>query len=285
MDRQSVDLVYLDPPFNSKASYNLLFRSPKGGDVQAQTTAFKDTWTWNSAAELAFDEVLTSGSSVAPMFKAFRSFLGEGDMMAYLSMMAPRLIELHRVLKLTGSLYLHCDSTASHYLKLLLDGIFGPDSFRNEIIWKRTSAHSSARRCGPVHDVIFFYSKTNSYTWNNIYQEYDNDYLTNRFKRGGDKLWKDADLTGSGIRHGETGLAWRGFNPTLKGRHWAYPPSRLDEMDAEGSIYWPKKVGGWPREKVMLADSKGVPLQDLWSDIPPIKQAGWGLGAFWVCVP
>jgi hypothetical protein len=119
MDRQSVDLVYLDPPFNSKATYNLLFRSPKGGAVEAQTTAFKDTWTWDLPAETAFDEAMTSGSPAADILRAFRRFLGESDVMAYLAMMTPRLIHLHRVLKDTGSLYLHCDSTASHYLKLI----------------------------------------------------------------------------------------------------------------------------------------------------------------------
>jgi len=158
---ESVDLVYLDPPFNSNASYNVLFRAPSGAQSQAQIEAFDNTWHWNESAERAFDEVMSGGhSDAAIMLKAMRSALGENDMMAYLAMMAVRLIELHRVLKPTGSLYLHCDPTASHYLKILLDSVFGPERFQNEIIWKRHSAHSSAKRYGPIHDIILFYSKS-----------------------------------------------------------------------------------------------------------------------------
>src|SRR5437762_511987 len=125
-------------------------------------------------------------------------------MMAYLAMLAPRLVELHRVLKSTGSLYLHCDPTASHFLKMMLDGVFGAENFLNEIIWKRTSAHSSAKRYGPVHDTLLFYGKGPDASWRGGFQQYDEAYVAQRFKRGGDKPWKDADLTGSGIRHGET---------------------------------------------------------------------------------
>ena len=153
---ESVDLVYLDPPFNSNANYNLLFKSPSGEKSQAQIEAFEDTWHWNIHAARAFDEVLTGpNAQAANMLRAIHGFLGENDMMAYLAMMAARLIELHRVLKPTGSLYLHCDPTASHYLKILLDAVFGKENFRNEIIWKRSSAHNSAKRFGPVHDIIF----------------------------------------------------------------------------------------------------------------------------------
>lgn len=150
---ESVDLIYLDPPFNSNASYNVLFRSPTGDQSAAQIEAFDDTWHWGDESENAFQEVRRSGhTDAATMLEAMRSFLGTNDMMAYLAMMAVRLIELHRVLKPTGSLYLHCDPTASHYLKILLDAVFGKESFRNELIWKRTSAHSGAKRYGPVHD-------------------------------------------------------------------------------------------------------------------------------------
>ncbi len=150
----SIDLVYLDPPFNSNANYNILFKSKTGDGSDAQIEAFEDTWHWNQKAETAFDELMKSGNSAAAeLLRAMRGFLGENDMMAYLAMMAIRLIELHRVLKPTGSLYLHCDPTASHYLKLLLDGIFGADRFLSEVIWKRTSAHSSAKRFGPGQEV------------------------------------------------------------------------------------------------------------------------------------
>src|ERR1700747_1720288 len=154
VDDESVDLVYLDPPFNSNANYNLLFKVPDGHQSQAQIEAFDDTWHWDESAEQAFDEVMESGNSdAAEMLRAMRSFLKENDMMAYLTMMAVRLLELHRVLKPTGSLYLHCDPTASHYLKILLDSIFGPTKFLNEIVWKRTSSSNNPRRWGPIHDV------------------------------------------------------------------------------------------------------------------------------------
>jgi site-specific DNA-methyltransferase (adenine-specific) len=131
----------------SNASYNVLFKAPSGAHSPAQIEAFDDTWHWNETAECAFDEVMASGNSdVAIMLKAMLSALDRNDMMAYLAMMAVRLIELHRVLKPTGSLYLHCDPTASHYLKILLDSVFGPERFQNEIVWKRHSAHSSAKR-------------------------------------------------------------------------------------------------------------------------------------------
>lgn len=201
----------------------------------------------------------------------FRTHLGESDMLAYLAMMAPRLVELRRVLKPTGSLYLHCDPTASHYLKLLMDAIFGPEQFRNEIVWKRTSAHSSAKRYGPVHDLLLFYSKSDKVLWHGEGQDYSPEYIQQRFRTEEDRPWKDADLTGAGTRRGETGKPWRGFDPNEKGRHWAYPPSELDEMDRNGLIYWPKKEDGWPRQKRFLDESKGVCLQDVWVDISPVN--------------
>jgi adenine specific DNA methylase Mod len=151
---ESVDLVYLDPPFNSKRDYNLLFKTPKGHESDAQIAAFDDTWHWGEQAEREFDELLhQSNTDVAEMIQSLRRFLNESDMMAYLVMMANRLVELRRVLRPTGSLYLHCDPTASHYLKVVMDTIFGAENFLNEVSWKRTTAHSSAKRYGPVHDV------------------------------------------------------------------------------------------------------------------------------------
>lgn len=175
---ESVDLVYLDPPFNSNANYNVLFRSPAGAGSQAQIEAFEDTWHWGQEAEGAFDGVMRSGNTnAADLLRAVRSFLGESDLMAYLTMMAVRLIELHRVLRPSGSLYLHCDPAASHYLKLVLDSAFGATSFQNEIIWKRTGAHGSANRWGPIHDVILFYTKGRTYTWNRVLSNYDPAYI------------------------------------------------------------------------------------------------------------
>ncbi len=162
----SVDLVYLDPPFNSNASYNVLFAEKDGTRAAAQIKAFEDTWQWDDGAARAYEDTVEMGGRVSDAMRAFRTFLGDSDMMAYLAMMAPRLMELRRVLKQTGSIYLHCDPTASHYLKMLLDAVFGPQQFKNELIWKRTSAHSSAKRFAPVHDVILFYSKSDAHTWN-----------------------------------------------------------------------------------------------------------------------
>ena len=181
---ESVDLVYLDPPFNSNASYNVLFRSPTGDQSAAQIEAFDDTWHWSDAAEGAFAEVLRSGNAnAAEMLRAMRAFLGENDMMAYLAMMAVRLIELHRVLKPTGSLYLHCDPTASHYLKILLDAVFGARNFRNEITWKRTHAHGDSKlRFAFVSDVIFFFTKTDVATFNRQHTAYSKSYIEKYFR-------------------------------------------------------------------------------------------------------
>ena len=265
---ESIDLVYLDPPFNSNVNYNVLF-AEHGTQSAAQIKAFEDTWRWDESAAQAYEETVELGGDVAQALRAFRTLLGTSDMLAYLAMMAPRLVELRRVLKSTGSLYLHCDPSASHYLKLLLDAIFEPVNFRSEIIWKRTSAHSSAKRYGPVHDTILFYSKSGTYTWNQTFQEYEPLYLETFFDQQDDdgRRWKRNDLTGAGIRHGETGQTWRGLDVTAKGRHWAYPPSELDRLDAAGRIHWPKKEGGMPRLKQYPEDSPGVPLQDVWTDI------------------
>jgi len=204
---ESVDLIYLDPPFNSAASYNLLFKAPSGEGSAAQIEAFEDTWHWNESAERALDEVITGPHSDASiLLKAMHSALGTNDMMAYLAMMAVRLIELHRVLKPTGSIYLHCDPTASHYLKLLLDGIFGAANFRNEIIWQRTQSHGRAKKWGPIHDTILFYTVSEKYQWNRVYERYDDSYLASHYKYTDEKgKHRLVTLDGPGIRHGSSG--------------------------------------------------------------------------------
>jgi site-specific DNA-methyltransferase (adenine-specific) len=175
--------------------------------------------------------------------QAFRTFLGDSDMLAYLAMMAPRLSELRRVLKPTGSLYLHCDPTASHYLKLLLDAVFAPTNFRNEIIWKRTTAHSSAKKFGPVHDVLLYYGKSDQVRWNAPRTDYEVEYLDRyyKFDDGDGRLYWRADLCAAGVRHGSSGKPWRGIDPTVKGMHWKFTTERLEELDKEGRIYWPPK--------------------------------------------
>ncbi len=289
----SVDLVYLDPPFNSEADYNVLFTSPDGQGSHAQIEAFKDTWHWSPEAEKDFDAVMKSGhTDVSEMLRSLRNFLKENDMMAYLTMMAIRLIELHRVLKPTGCIYLHCDPTASHYLKILMDAVFGKENFLNEIIWKRTSAHNSAKHWGPVHDTIFFYRKTNAYCWNKITLPFDEDYLRSSYNRQDERgFFKTSDLTGAGIRQGESGMPWRDINPSEKKRHWAVPlqtlkeiaPSediatmttqeKLDLLDQYGYIYWPKK-GNIPLYKKYLGKNSGFTLSDVITDIPPLSAQG-----------
>jgi site-specific DNA-methyltransferase (adenine-specific) len=232
---ESVDLIYLDPPFNSNANYNILFKSKTGDGADAQIEAFEDTWHWNDHAEDAFDQVIRSGNTAAAeLLRAMRGFLGENDMMAYLAMMAIRLIELHRVLKPTGSLYLHCDPTASHYLKLLLDAVFGPVNFQNEIIWKRTTSHASSVRWAPVHDTIFFYSKTSAFTWNRTLETYDESYITRHYRSEDERgRFQIDNLTGSGVRHGDSGAPWRNVDPTARGRHWAIPGTVLRRFGHE----------------------------------------------------
>jgi site-specific DNA-methyltransferase (adenine-specific) len=273
IDDESVDLVYLDPPFNSQATYNVLFRSTAGEKSRAQIEAFEDTWHWGDEAELAFDLVMTSQNAhAAEMLRSMRAFLRENDVMAYLCMMAARLLELRRVLKPGGCIYLHCDPSASHYLKIIMDAVFGATNFKNEIIWKRTSAHSSAKRYGPVHDVILFYAKSEEFVWHSQYTEYDDEYLETFFDQADSegRRWKRMDLTGAGVRHGETGKPWHGLDVTAKGRHWAYPPSVLDSLDAKGKVHWPQKADGMPRLKQYPEDLPGVPLQDVWTDIRPM---------------
>jgi DNA modification methylase len=269
---ETVDLVYLDPPFNSAQNYNAFFHEKDGTEAASQIRAFEDTWSWNQESQKVYEELILQPGKVSEVMQAFHTFLGTNDMMAYLAMMAPRLVELRRVLKPTGSLYLHCDPTASHYLKLLCDAVLGKENFLSENVWKRTSAHSSSKRYGPIHDIILFYSKTQDYTWNPIYQPYDDEYLETFFDQhdADGRRWKRTDLTGAGTRNGETGKAWRGIDITAKGRHWAQPPSELDKLDAAGRIHWPKKDGGMPRLKQYPEDLPGVPLQDLFLDIKPL---------------
>jgi site-specific DNA-methyltransferase (adenine-specific) len=291
---ESVDLIYLDPPFNSNQSYNVIFKDESGHNSDAQLLAFEDTWHWGPSAEATYAYLTETGrhqgripDTVSTIVAALRSALGENQMMAYLVEMAVRLTELHRTMTLTGSLYLHCDPTASHYLKLLMDSIFGPLNFRSEIVWKRTFAHGGARRYGPVHDVILFYSRSDNYTWTPQYTPYSADYLN--FFRHEDpdgRRYQAVILTGSGIRHGDSGLPWRGIDPTTINRHWAVPgflrdhlihprpattQEALDRLDSMGRILWPNKVGGSPRLKQYVDDLPGAPLQDVWTDMPPIS--------------
>jgi DNA modification methylase len=274
---ESVDLVYLDPPFNSNRAYNVLFArhdTHMAADA-AQIEAFDDTWHWTPETTKEFSALIAGGvpNAVADALTATRTLLGENDAMAYLVNMAPRLVELHRVLKPTGSLYLHCDPTMSHYLKVLLDAIFGPINFRNEIVWKRSSAHSDTkqgrRQYGRIHDLLLFYTRSDDWTWNPVYADHDPEYVEKFYRyvepeterRYG--LW---DMTGpGGAAKGNPSYEVMGIT-----RYWRYSKERMEELIASGLVVQ-AKPGSVPRQKRYLDESEGVALQDVWTDIGPIS--------------
>ena len=246
---ESVDLIYLDPPFNSNQDYNVLFGHQDGTRAAAQIKAFEDTWRWDQAAAEAYQEVVELGGQVSDAMRAFNTLLGPSDMLAYLAMMAPRLVELRRVLKPTGSLYLHCDPTASHYLKLLLDAVFQAKGFRNEIVWRRTpfkgSSKSRARQFGKSHDIILFYSKDRGWTWNAPLLPYTDKYLE-RFRHD------DGD----------------GRGPYRKTLLKTFSDETFERLRADGRLVSPRTRGAYWSYKQYLSESPGgSPLDDLWSDI------------------
>jgi len=274
---ESVDLIYLDPPFNSKRAYNLLFKTPKGHVSDAQITAFEDTWHWGDQAEREFAELLhQSNTNIAETMQALRHLLGENDVMAYLTMMANRLVELHRTLKPTGSLYLHCDPTASHYLKIVLDTVFGPQGFRNEIIWKRRTGSSSAvhqsNKFGVCTDSIFFYTKTDKavlhpqYNFDaDGYQEYVEKFFKYADEKG--RRYRLADLSNPAPRPNLI-YEYKGYKPPKNG--WAISREKMEKWDEEGRLYFPQDKNGRIQRKRFLDELKGKPVQSLWDDIEPI---------------
>ena len=270
---ESVDLVYLDPPFNSNANYNVLFGEKGGEKSSAQITAFEDTWHWGMEAEAAYRELVEMAPpKLVDLIRALRSFLGQSDMMAYLTMMALRLVELHRVLKPTGSLYLHCDPTASHYLKLLLDGVFDALNFRNEIIWKRSHAHSDskqgAQHYGRVTDSLLFYSKGDRITWNPQYVPYDEGYVERDYKRvdpDGRRYRIDNIQGPGGAAKGNPYYEVMGVN-----RYWRYSKEKMDELIKQDRIIQ-TRPGAVPQYKRYLDEMPGVPVQNLWADLPVLN--------------
>lgn len=293
----SVDLVYLDPPFNSNQDYNVLFAEKNGTQSAAQIQAFSDTWHWDVAASAALaDAVENGGPRVASAMKAFQTLLGGNDMLAYLSMMAPRLVELRRVLKPTGSIYLHCDTTASHYLKILMDATFGTQNFRTEIVWKRQSAHNDARQGrkqhGRIHDVILFYTVSDEWTWNPVFVPYDEKQLETGYrwaerpdgslvhlKKGedpppGSRLCSLGDLTGpGGVARGSPEYELMGVT-----RAWRFSREKMDELVRQGRIVQ-TAPGNVPMQKRYLDEMPGVVVQDIWTDLKPIgAQAAERLG-------
>lgn len=297
----SVDVVYLDPPFNSNRSYNILFKDKSGVEAQAQIQAFDDTWTWSQDSERIYDElVLGTGptkvpTKVADAIEALRRLLGDNDVLAYLVMMTVRLLELHRALKPTGSLYLHCDPTASHYLKVLLDAIFGVENFRNEIIWRRTGSHGPRRSYGPIHDTLLFYTKSKTYYFNVVRLPYTRKHVESRYTRdhtGELKFTSGGNvLTGAGRTGGESGAVWRGFDPSAKDRHWAIPGFLTEQMPPEfqelgvlaklDALYEAGLVeitegNAWPVPVRYLREGDGQPISDIWAYQPGTEGVLYG---------
>jgi len=280
---ESVDLIYLDPPFNSNRNYNVLFKNENGTDSEAQLTAFEDTWHWDLFAAQTYHNLITEASpEVSRMIGALHEFIGTNQMMAYLVMMTARLIELHRVLKCTGSLYLHCDPTASHYLKIVLDAIFGTQHFKNEIIWKRKTgkgetSHKS-NKFGTMTDILLFYGKTTEAKFNTIYRPNDPQYIESFFKH----------IDENGRRYASDNLSspsprpnliyeYKGYKPPKNG--WAISQEKMEQWDKEGRLLFPKSKGGRIRRKRFLDEHPGETVQNLWDDINPITAwRGEGLG-------
>lgn len=270
---ESVDLIYLDPPFNSNRNYNVLFKDESGSESEAQITAFEDSWHWTGETEKLYHEIVTASLPVSGLIDSLHSVIKTNQMMAYLVMMTARLIELHRVLKPTGSLYLHCDPTASHYLKIVLDAIFGGANFKNEIVWKRTSAHNDPGRFGANIDILLFYAKSDHWKWNQIYLPHPEEYRA-RFKHkdSDGRLWSDYDLSAKGLSGGGYEYEYRGIKSL-----WRCPIETMQKFDSEGKLHFTCKGG--IRLKRYLDENKGYAIQALWDDISPINsQAAERLG-------
>lgn len=281
------DFIYLDPPFNSNKNYNVLFKEGLI-DSEAQTHAFEDTWHWTHEAQKEFDWLVQNANSeVSELMQALRRLIGQNgnDMLAYLTMMTRRLIELHRVLKPTGSIYLHCDPTASHYLKIVMDAIFGKQNFRNEIVWKRTFAHNDPLRFGKNDDRILFYTKSNSFFFKPVLAEYDPSYVDSFFNKE-DERGKYQTVTLTGPKVNPRDPSWKGYTPATSGRSWSIPKrlikllagdsakelSTLEKLDLlESNNYIVFSKNGVPRFKQYLHEMVGAPVQEIWTDINPLS--------------
>lgn len=273
---ESVDLIYLDPPFNSNRSYNVLFKTKSGDDAQAQIEAFDDTWTWSQQSEAEYEHLTQGGAppKVADAIEAMRKLLGDNDVLAYLVMMTARLVELHRVLKPTGSLYLHCDPTASHYLKVMLDAIFGTENFRNDVVWKRKAGrgetNAAAIRFGVTNDNLLFYGKTRAARFRRQYRESNPEYIASKFTHvdtDGRRYRRD-NITSPSPRPNLV-YEYKGYNPPPNG--WAVSRERMEEMDAAGRLYLPADKSQRIQRKRYLDELEGETVDSLWDDIPPIN--------------
>ena len=269
----SVDLVYLDPPFNSNASYNVLFREKSGEESPAQIKAFTDTWEWTQETEATYElDIIQSPAvpaAVKEMVSAFRGFIGRNAMMAYLVMMAPRLVELHRVLKPTGSLYLHCDPTASHYLKILLDAVFGKENYRSEIVWRRTNAKGLAFKGYPHNsDILLYYTRGERFTWNRPFRPHDPEYVEKSYRYVEPETGRRYRLDNlANPNHNRPNLTYEFLGVT---RVWRWTKERMQEAYDAGLVVQ-SRPGGVPALKRYLDEMKGVSVDTIWDDIRPIQ--------------
>ena len=264
---ECIDLIATDPPFNSKRDYFVPFRDEYGAEPDTLIKAFADTWTWGNVAEETYEELLVKiGGQVGDTIKGLREFLKETPMMAYLVMMAVRIVEMHRILKNTGSLYLHCDPTASHYLKIVLDSVFEPQNFRNEIVWKRRlDTHNRATsHMGKNHDTIFYYAKSAETVYNIQYTPYNPAYIESHYKyedtTGTYRLLPCTNETGGNKPYTFEGVT----------RSWRFSETNMNEMH-ESDLLVQLQEGGPFYYKKYLKDAKGVPIQDIWVDIAPVR--------------
>ena len=281
---ESVDLVYADPPFKSNQNYNILFQEKDGSRAASQIRAFEDTWAWDAEDEAVYADLVTGGGKIADALQAFRQFIGPCDMLSYLVMMAPRLVECRRVLKKTGSMYLHCDPAASHYLKMLMDAVFGPENFQNQITWKRTFAHGNvSRNYGSISDIILFSSKTDNFTWEQPFKTLSEDEIARKYKNADadGRRWQSVTLRNPSRRpnlhYPYTASNGVTYQPHPNG--WSCNLERMQKYDREGRLHFPVKEGGALRLKMFADESPGERLQNIWDDIPPIgAQAAERLG-------
>ena len=299
LEQDSIDLIYLDPPFNSNRQYNAIYKDETGRPLPDQVEAFCDLWTLDQETERDIRQMpvlmreANVDDDVVEFWRIWMNALRrtQPDLLAYLTYMVQRLLLMKGILKPTGSIYLHCDPTASHYIKVMMDGIFGHKNFRNEIAWKRTFAHGGAARWGDVHDTLLFYSKTDGYKWKRLLQQHDEKYLDQKYRFSDSRgRYRLVVLTGPGTTKGDSGKPWRGYDPTVAGRHWAVPKRAIQALASDGIqipptiheqlellyeheyIRFPRKRDGSlgvPEYK--LYQPAGQPIQDVITDVSPIN--------------
>ena len=295
MPLASVDLIYLDPPFNSNKNYNLMYRTMTGKPVSEQVDAFCDTWEMDPEKEELARRmpILMREHGIEDYYVEFwRLWIQalrntQPHLLAYLVYMVQRLMYMKTILKPTGSIYLHCDPTASHYIKVMMDGVFGHNNFRSEIVWRRINPTGRGpKRLANNADYILYYVKGDKFTWHKQYKPHDPTYVKKFYRHKDPKtgrLYMLGDLKGAGTRTGPSGQPWRGIDPAETGSHWAVPnrslphgskswstQKKLDTLDNLGRIYWPPS-GGIPRYKRYLDEMAGTKIDTIWDDIPNIQ--------------